>query len=380
MLFNDIIGQHEVKQRLLQSVKENRVSHAQLFLGSTGSGSLSMAIAYAQYISCTNKQSNDSCGNCKSCVKYTKLIHPDLHFAYPVALSKEVRTSTNVIQLWREAVLSNSYLTLNDWFDLLEAENKQPVIGTEESAEILRKLSLTTFESEYKIMIIWMAEKMNTSAANKLLKILEEPPDKTVFMLVCENEDLLLRTIISRTQLVKIKKIDRESLEHALVSKNNLSLSDAKNIVNLCDGNYGTALKLIGENENAESNLISFQDWMRACLKFDMQKINTLLNEFSALSRERQKNYIAYCLHIVRECIMINYADKNLVQVTENEKTFLKKFSPFINAGNCLQFNDELNKAYMHIERNAHPKILFMDISFKFNELLNLKTPQPADQ
>lgn len=378
MQFSEIIGQQDIKQRLIQSVNENRVSHAQLFLGNTGSGSLALAIAYAQYICCENKQEQDSCGTCKSCVKYQKFIHPDLHFSYPVVLSKDVRTSTDVLPAWREAVLANPYLNINDWFDFLEAENKQPVIGTEESAEILRKLTLTTYESEYKVMIIWMAEKMNAAAANKLLKILEEPPDKTLFMLVCENEDQLLRTIISRTQLVKIKKIDEQSLEQALVSKHGLSADEAKSIALMADGDYGIAQKLLSENESAEWSLTTFQNWMRACLKFDMQKINSLITEFSELGRERQKNFFAYCLHMVRECVMVNYADNSLTKVTAKEMEFLKKFAPYINADNCMQFTEELNKASMHIERNANPKILFLDMSFKFNELLNLKVPALA--
>lgn len=373
MQFKEIIGQNDVKHRLIQSVKENRVSHAQLFLGNTGSGSLALAIAYAQYICCETKQEQDSCGICKSCLKYQKFIHPDLHFSYPVALSKEIRTSTDVLSDWREAVLADPYLNINNWFDFIEAENKQPVIGTEESAEILRKLTLTTYESEYKVMIIWMAEKMNAAAANKLLKILEEPPDKTLFMLVCENEDQLLRTIISRTQLVKIKKIDEHSLEQALITKHGLNSDDARNISQLADGDYGVAKNLLTENESAEWNLTTFQNWMRACLKFDMQKINSLLAGFSDLGREQQKNFFAYCLHMVRECVMVNYADPSVVHTTAKETDFLKKFSPFINADNCMQFTEELNKASMHIERNANPKILFLDLSFKFNELLNIK-------
>ena len=373
MQFKEIIGQEDVKQRLIQSVKDNRVGHAQLFLGNTGSGSLALAIAYGQYICCENKQDDDSCGTCKSCIKYQKFIHPDLHFAYPVALSKDIRTSTDELVNWREAVLANPYLSINDWFDFLEAENKQPVIGTEESSEILRKLSLTTYESEYKIMIIWMAEKMNPSAANKLLKILEEPPDKTLFMLVCENEDQLLRTIISRTQLLKVKKIDEQSLMNALTGKHGLAPEEAQGIALLADGDYGLAQKMLTENESAEWDLATFQSWMRACLKFDMQKINGLIAEFSDLGRERQKNFFSYCLRVVRECVVINYADSGLVHVTNKEMEFFKKFSPYINANNCLQFNEELNKAYMHIERNANPKILFLDLSFRFNTLLNIK-------
>ena len=269
MLFKEIIGQQAVKERLVRSYKEGRISHAQLFLGPQGSGSLPMALAYAQFISCTNKSEYDSCGACSSCVKYNKLVHPDLHFVYPVALSANVKTSTDVAVEWREAFLDNPYITLFSWFEQLAAENKQAVIGTEESGEILRKLSLTTYEAEYKIMIIWQAEKMNPSAANKLLKILEEPPDKTLFLLVCENEDQLLRTIVSRTQLIKINKIKDVELIDALVSMHGQTVEAAEKISHLADGSYAEALLLVSENENAGQNLASFQKLMRASIKFD---------------------------------------------------------------------------------------------------------------
>ncbi len=375
MLFNEIIGQRALKEQLIQSVKDHRISHAQLFLGNTGYGSLALAIAYGQYICCENKTEEDSCGICPSCIKYQKYIHPDLHFAFPINASKEFKNSTERLVTWREALLENPYLSFSDWVALLEAENKQPVISVEESAEILRKLTLTAFESEYKIMIIWLAEKMNAAAANKLLKILEEPPDKTLFLLVCESEEQLLRTIVSRTQLIKVKKIEDQDLCQALVSRTELSDEEAKGISELCEGNYREALKLIGENESAEYNLTTFQTWMRACLRFDILKINVLNAGFAELGRERQKNYLSYCLHMVRESLMINYADNAIVRVTEKEGEFLKKFSPFINASNCIAFSDELNRAYGHIERNANPKILFLDLSLHFNELLNIREP-----
>lgn len=375
MLFSDVIGQKEVKERLIRSVKENRVSHAQLFLGSTGCGSLAMALAYAQYIHCESRKEGDSCGECKSCIKYSKLVHPDLHFAFPIALSKDVKVSTDAMKEWREAVLANPYLTINDWFNTQDAENKQPIIPVAESGEIIKKLSYTTFESDYKIMIIWMADKMNHEAANKLLKILEEPPDKTVFILTVDTEDKLLKTILSRTQLVKINAIDEVNMMDALAKRHQLPVNDAKSITYLSEGNYSTALALLNENETADFNLATFQLWMRASLKFDMVALNKLMADFGDLGRERQKNFLNYCMHLVRESLMINYADEGLVKVTEKEAEFLRKFSPFIHAGNCLQFADVLNESIMHIERNAHPKILFLDLSFKFNELLNIKQP-----
>lgn len=375
MLFKEIIGQNEIKARLLRSVNEARISHAQLFLGPQGSGSLALAVAYAQYICCSNKKEDDSCGTCSSCVKYNKLIHPDLHFVYPVALSKDVRVSTDVAKEWREAFLDNPYITLFNWFEQLEAENKQAVIGVEESGEILRKLSLTTYESDYKIMIIWQADKMNAASANKLLKILEEPPDKTLFLLVCESEDQLLRTILSRTQLIKIPKLTDEDITKALIERNRILPETADSTAHLADGNYAEALLLINENENAAQNLASFQKLMRASLKFDPKAVLTWIDEVSATGRERQKNFLKYALHIMRESLMISYADTSLVKLGIEEEEFVKKFSPFIHANNVERFIEELNKAYFHMERNANIKILFMDLAFKFNELLNLPKP-----
>lgn len=375
MLFKEIIGQQPVKERLVRSVKDGRISHAQLFLGPQGSGSLALAVAYAQYISCLKKTEDDSCGACSSCVKFNKLVHPDLHFVYPVALSKEVRVSTDVAAQWRSAFLDNPYITLFNWFEQLDAENKQAVIGVEESGEILRKLSLTTYEAEYKIMVIWQAEKMNPQSANKLLKILEEPPDKTLFLLVCESEDQLLRTIVSRTQLIKINKLIESDLVQGLVERHSLSVDAAEKITHLADGNYSEALLLINENENAAQNLVSFQKLMRASLKFDPKAVLVWIDEISAAGRERQKNFLNYALHIMRESMVLNYADEELVKLGADEQEFVKKFSPFIHGSNVERFTEELNKAHYHMERNANPKILFMDLAFKFNELLNVPKP-----
>lgn len=376
MLFKEIIGQQAVKERLVRSFKEGRISHAQLFLGPQGSGSLPMALAYAQYISCKSKTDDDSCGTCSSCVKYNKLVHPDLHFVYPVALSKDVKTSTDVAVQWREAFLDNPYITLFSWFEQLSAENKQAIIGVEESGEILRKLSLTTYESEYKIMIIWQAEKMNPAAANKLLKILEEPPDKTLFLLVCENEDQLLRTIVSRTQLIKINKISDTDLMEALVSNHGQTPDAAEKIAHLAEGSYAEALSLVSENENAGQNLASFQKLMRASLKFDPKAVISWIDEVSSAGRERQKTFLNYALHIMRESAMMNYGDDSLVRLSADEQEFVKKFSPFIHGANIERFIEELNRAHYHMERNASPKILFMDLAFKFNELLNVPKPE----
>lgn len=380
MFFRDVIGQNSVKQRLIHSVHENRISHAQLFFGPEGCGTLPLAMAYARYVHCTNRSENDSCGTCPSCQKYDKLVHPDLHLVYPIALSKELRVSTTVIKEFREAFLANPYLTLNDWFGKLEAENKQPVIATEESGEILKKLSLTTFEGEFKIMIIWMAEKMNLAAANKLLKILEEPPDKTLFLLVTEQEDQLLRTIVSRTQLVKMSRIPDDELRDAIKERFSLSDEEATRIGFQADGNFSAATELIRKDEQAVFNLQVFQKWMRACLRFNAQTVVETVDEFGAAGRERQKQFLAYALEMVRESLLVNYGDDTLVRIAGEEKNFIVKFAPFVHAANAYRFMNEINLALQHIERNGSAKIIFMDLSFKANELLNVPNPDAVKQ
>lgn len=375
MFFRDVIGQHALKERLINSVRDNRISHAQLFFGPDGCGTLPLAFAYARYVHCTNRQENDSCGTCPSCQKHDKMVHPDLHVVYPIALSKDVRVSTTVIKEFREAFLADAYLTLDDWFGKLEAENKQPVIGTEESGEILKKLSLTTFEAEYKIMIIWMAEKMNTTAANKLLKILEEPPDKTLFLLVTEAEDQLLRTIVSRTQLVKLSRLSDDEIHGALKVRFSLSDDDATRITFQADGSFAAAARLITQDEQAVFNLQVFQKWMRACLKFNMDGVLESVDDFAGAGRERQKQFLSYALEMIRESLLVNYADTSLVRIAGDEKNFVTKFSPFVHAANAYRFMNEINTALQHIERNGSAKIVFMDLSFKANELLNVPNP-----
>ena len=379
MLFKEVIGQERVKQRLIQTVKDNRVSHAQLFLGPEGSGALPLAMAYSQYIVCENKLEKDSCGKCRACIKNQKLVHPDIHFVYPIISSKDIEVSTDLISQWREAFLENPYINLFQWYQYLDAENKQGIINAKESAEILRKLSLTTYESEFKIIIIWMPEKLHITAANKLLKILEEPFDKTLFILVCENEDQILRTILSRTQLIKINKIADDDLTKTLREATNIPAEKTLKIVHMADGNYNTALQIINESDpdneqDSDFNFSGFQKWMRACFKFEGIKILSWVDEISSQGREKQKNFLSYTLQLVRECLIFNYGQEQMVKLEGSELEFIKKFAPFINPGNAELFSEELSKAHYHIERNANPKILFFDLSFKINELLNMGT------
>lgn len=382
MQFKDVIGHNEVKKHLIDSVRKNRISHAQLFLGDEGSGNLPMAIAYAQYISCENKSGEDSCGVCPSCVKFQKLAHPDLHFVFPVATNKIITKnpiSSKFINEWRELVLDKEgYITLADLQDKLETENKQLLIPKDESVEILKTLSLKTYESEYKTMIIWFPEKFNNTSANKLLKIIEEPPAKTLFILVAHDAEQIITTILSRTQLVKIGKINENELQKELLEKFGVNSDIALNAAHLSDGNYIKAKKILQHNEIEESFHEMFVSWMRAAFKADVPELIKWTDEVarSSFGREKQKQFLKYCLHVFRESLISNYGDNDLNRIADSEEQFLKKFAPYIHGANCINVIELFNDAIYHIERNANPKVLFLDVSLKLTKLLRVTAPQ----
>jgi DNA polymerase III subunit delta' len=375
MQFSDVIGQEEVKTRLVRSVKENRVSHALLFLGAEGSGNLPLALAFAQFLVCENSGGEDACGACPACVKMKKLVHPDVTFSFPVTTREKIKNpkSIDFISEWRKAVLHNPYLNYNDWISELDSENKQGNISVDESADILRRLTLKSVEAPYKIVVIWLAEKMNASAANKLLKIIEEPPEQTFFFLVAENYEQIIPTILSRTQLVKLKKISDTEMTEALVRLHAITKDSALKIAHRSGGNYLEAVNLIHHHEEGENENKRFLDWMRACLKMNLKSINELTLELAGTSREQQKLFLQNGLHILRECLMLNYADRSMVRFEGEELESFRKFSPFVNAGNSEQFVEEFNRAHFHLERNANFKILFADLSLKVNRLLQVK-------
>ncbi|MCD6113545.1 MAG: DNA polymerase III subunit delta [Bacteroidales bacterium] len=377
MQFKDIIGQEEIKKRLIKTVKDNRISHAQLFLGPEGNEKLALAIAYAQYINCTNKQDNDSCGECPSCKKYNKLIHPDLHFIYPVANTKEIKKATSIdfLPKWRNFLIKNKYhITLNEWLKEIGIEKKQGIIKTEDCNNIIKTLSYKSFEAEYKVMIIWMAEKLYHSAAPKILKILEEPPEKTLFILISEDQEQIISTIISRTQLIKIPKIKDEDIYKAIKDNFDLREKDISRIINLSGGNYKEALRLIEQSPDERYNIDNFIEWMRLCYKSDFFEINKFVIRISKIGREKQKNFLINSLKFLRLCLIYNYdKDKNKLKFEGDDLTFIRNFSPFINSSNILQITDECDKAVYYIERNANPSILFMDLSIKLIYLLKKK-------
>lgn len=376
MYFRDVIGQAAVKNRLIQAVHDQRIPHAQLYLGPEGSGNLTLALAYAQYLCCENRGENDACGTCISCIKYEKLAHPDLHFVFPVNTTKSVSkhpTSAKFLAEWREALTQNSYINLHQWLEHIGIENKQGIINTDESGEIMRALSLKAYEAPYKVMVIWRPEKMNLAAANKLLKILEEPPEKTVFLLIAEDHEQIIPTILSRTQLVKVPRLPASELSEALVERWGQSPAAAASTAHMADGNYLEATRLLQDSEEEHFNRDMFIGWMRLCYSKNVLKAQDWTDQMSTIGRERQKNFLHYGLHLLRECLMVNYGTDALVRLEGPERDFVQKFSPFVHEGNSLQLIQGLEEAHYHIERNANPRILFLDLSLQTIKRLRIK-------
>lgn len=372
MLFKDIVGQNQNKDKIRHMLQDGRIAHALMFTGLEGSGNLPAAFAFVQYLFCQNKTDSDSCGVCPSCLKVSKLIHPDLHLVFPIAASKHVRTSDDVLIDFRDAFTQQPYLSLNEWFNFIDAENKQPSIPAAESDSILKKLSYTSYEGSYKVMIIWCPEKMNQSSANKLLKILEEPPEQTLFLMVCHHPDQLLATIISRVQQVIFNKLSNEEITKALVQKHQCSETVAKQAALLSDGNYREAELLLDDQEDGITYFEKFRDFMRIAIKYDAIKAVKWIDENSGIGREKQKQFVQYGLEILRDCLVYNSGTVDLIKHSGDEKDFITKLAPFVHRRNYLKLVEELNGTYYHIERNANPKILFMDLLFKMNEFLNI--------
>jgi DNA polymerase III subunit delta' len=374
MNFSQIPGQSDTVARLLRSVKEERVSHAQLFTGPEGCGSLALALAYAQYVSCENRGPADSCGTCKSCVKYEKMVHPDLHFVFPVVKKKagEEAVSDNYIGEWREFLKTSPYFSLNSWLDSIEVGNAQGMIFASEASEIIRKLSLKTFESDFKIMIIWLPERMHQSAANKLLKMIEEPPEKTLFLLVSEEPDKLLPTILSRCQLVKIPAFTNDEIKGYLRSTFGLPELKSTDISRVANGNLLRAIELCEHDETTKENLENFKLIMRYAWKRDIISIIGWAEEMAALGREAQKNFLSYSLRLLRENLMLSLdqLQNRLVFLAGDEAEFSGKFHPFITADNIFPLSDEFSLAHSHIEANGYAKVIFLDLGLKVTRLI----------
>ena len=372
MFFKDIIGQEQVKERLRLELHEGRVPHAQLFAGPEGSGALPLAIAYARFLLCTHRGETDACGTCPSCVKLNKLAHPDLHFVFPVVKRKGGgdTVSDDYIREWRELAISTPYFGLNHWLDAMGAENQQAQIFVKESDELTRKLSLNSSEGGYKVVVLWLPEKMKVECANKLLKLLEEPPALTVFLLVSEEPDRILPTILSRTQRVNVPRLGDSEISTALSRQFGLQPSDAAATARLANGSYLQALEII---HRGDDNLLFFElfvSLMRLAYQRKVKDMKDWSETVATMGRERQKNFLAYCQRMVRENFISNFHRRELNYMNRDEANFAVRFAPFINECNVIGIADELSEAQAHIEQNVNPRMVFFDFALKMIVLL----------
>jgi DNA polymerase III subunit delta' len=394
MSFNSIIGQKAVKEQLVHMVQHNRLSHALLFLGKEGSGALQLAMEFAQFITCKpttdNGQQNepslfgepepttssaeafakadDSCGVCPSCKKAQELVHPDIHFSYPVIPRKsgDKPIATDYITEWREFVKISPYGNVYDWLQFINAENKQGNITAHECNDILRKLSLKSFESEYKILIMWMPEYLGKEG-NKLLKLIEEPPANTLFILVAENEDQILPTIISRTQLVKIPALTKLDIESALELRASVPVQKAQQIAAVAEGNYREALQMLQHSEDDWQSML--REWLNAVVKFNPQAQVKWIDETAKIGREKQKQFLQYFTHLLELAVRISTTNDQ--PPTSNEVDFALRLNKITQLHQQEAIINELNKASYYIERNANAKMLFHALSIKLYHIIS---------
>jgi DNA polymerase-3 subunit delta' len=382
MLFSQILGQEYLKNHLTKSVSSGRIPHAQLFVGPEGCGTLAMAIAYAQYVLCQNVDGENTNGNESCNLKFNSISHPDLHFIFPTVTTEDVKTKPKSVDFmadWRQFVAGNPYGGLFDWYKILGVQNKQGEIRVDDAQEILKSLSLKSYEGGYKMVIVWMAEKMNVTASNKLLKLLEEPPEKTVFILIAENEEDIIQTILSRCQVLHFGGLSEKVIADNLILKENIEASLADKIAHQSQGNYNKALLLLDE----ESEELPFEEWfvswVRAAFraKGNAEAIQDLIlwsEQIAGLGRETQKKFLNFCIDMFRQALMLNYETKKLVYMeTKVPKFQLENFAPFVNGNNINDIFKELSDAMYHIERNGNAKIILTDLSIKLTRLIHKK-------
>ena len=372
MYFKDIIGQEEVKERLRQSARAGIVPHAQLFTEQSGSGAFPLALAYARYLNCTHRTDTDSCGHCPSCLKYDELAHPDLHFVFPIVAKKDKKKEIcdDYLPEWRGFLKEHPYFNLDDWLDCMEAGNSQALIYSKESDEIIHKLSLKIYEANYRVLIVWLPEKLHPTCANKLLKMIEEPPMNTVILMISETPDLILGTIQSRTQRVHIRPIESEAIANAMVTRFGLSGDDAKHVAHLSSGSMIKAIEAISLGEENKFFLEQFKSMMRNSWSRNVKGMKALAEVMAGLGRERQKNFLAYCQHLIRENFVYRFRSEELTYMNREEAGFSVKFSPYVNERNVIDLMDELAKAERHIAQNVSAKMVFFDLSLRITVLI----------
>lgn len=367
MYFRDVIGLHDVKRHLIESVQRGFIPHARIFYGPEGVGKLPLAIAYARYLNCSNRGADDACGECPSCHKFDKLAHPDLHFVYPVVKSK---VSDEYLPEWRQFLSENRYFNLSSWLSFIDAQNAQGLIYAKESDEIIRKLNLKVYEAPYKVMIVWLPEKMHESCANKLLKMVEEPPDNTIFLLVSEDRENVLQTIWSRCQPLQIRAIEMEEMIAAIEQTFHLDHDQAYGYARIANGSFTRAIELISTSEERAYQFDLFKEMMRASVSRNIKAIREVAATLAGMGRERQKSFLLYALQLFREYFVSNLKMPEIVYLNSDEQQFGERFAPFINESNIEAFDEEFSLAHRQIEQNGNAKIIFLDLCLKVTVLL----------
>lgn len=371
--FSSVIGQAAAKERLRQEVHEGRVAHALLLCGPRGSGKLPLALAYARYLCCPNRTEEEACGRCPSCLQWAKLEHPDTYFSFPVwNKSKSGRapsTSNDFVKQWRELVLANPYFDLNRWMEYIGTE-KQVQIFVSESDEIIRRLSLKSATGGYKIVLVWLPEKMNEPCANKLLKLLEEPPQRTVFLLVSEEPDKVLPTIVSRTQPFRLARLSDEEIADALHREYGIEGEEAAALAHVAAGDFIKALDTIHLNRQQEEFFELFVSLMRLAWQRKIREMKLWSEQVARMSREQQKSFLEYAQRMTRENFICNFRRPEMNYLTPQEAQFATRFSPFVNERNVTGIMHELSEAQIHVEQNVNAKMVFFDFALKMIVLI----------
>jgi len=367
MKFTDVTGQEEIKQKLISSVKNGRISQALMFISPEGRGGLPLAIAFAQYLVCINKQENDSCGMCPPCHKMSKLIHPDIHFSFPVIKTNDKPISDDFISTWRTSVIENPYLGYFDWLEKMNAENKQGNISMAECHNIIKKISLKSFEGKFKILIQWLPEYLGKNG-NSLLKILEEPPEGTLFLFVTQNKDLILNTIRSRTQQILLPPLKTNTIADQLISQFQLEKQNALKIAEMAAGNFSESIRLYQSGQNDHS--IKFIEWLRLCWTNDGVDVFKWVQDFSSKGREYQKDFLQSGIRLIRENVLWNNKLPELNHLGDDEIEFSKNFSVLMNENRASKIYQLLDKSYYYVERNTNPKVLFFQLTLQLNQIL----------
>lgn len=370
MFFKDIAGQTTIKTQLKEAYHKKRIPHAMLLNGPEGNGKMALALAFARFVLCKNRMADDACGTCSSCLKFSKLEHPDLHFIYPVVKKTGKAISDDYLSNWKPYLLSTPYISINNWMKQLDAENKQPLIYTEESRNIVKKALTKSYEGDFKFLIIYFPERMHIVCSNKLLKLLEEPPEKTVFLLVSENMEQLLPTILSRCQILNVPRIANDDLKTAIIGQGIADHTNADDIVRLAGGNLIKARELVEMSEENRQNLDFFIFLMRQAYRRDIISLKQWTDDIAAIGREGQKSFLMNAQRLVRENFILNFHQNELNYMSAPEKEFSTKFAPFINERNVIKIFEELELAQRQIEQNVNAKMVFFDVSLKMIMLL----------